>query len=293
MRAAAVAPLPETRPRGSPRGRVSSSRGRDPAPIPPAFNDAARPFVHSPREQRTPTRRWEMRNGARWILVAAMMAIPAVPSGAQERPRGGGLGPAARALRLGDEIELTDAQRQQLRELRSDALAALEGWERERLEARQELRARRRQVVADPETTQAELRGLREEARARMGGLLSRRRELTAPIQERFEAIVGAEQRLRLREPDRRDRGAAARRGTMRDRWGRGEMRGRGGSPSPRGRVREGRNRSGVGDLPATPGGLIPEPTVGLGGSNPTPDALRASTPRPGPVSHAGSRRTR
>jgi Spy/CpxP family protein refolding chaperone len=183
-----------------------------------------------------------MRNGARWILVAVLAAVPTVALGAQERPPRSGLGPSgvdravARALRLGDEIELTDTQRQQLRELRSEALSALESWERESLAARQELRARRRQVVADPETTQAELRTLREEARTRMDELRSRRRELTAPIQERYEDIVGAEQRLQLRELSRRERGRVARGRTMRDRWSRGEVRPRGGPPSRRGR---------------------------------------------------------
>jgi Spy/CpxP family protein refolding chaperone len=202
-----------------------------------------------------------MKNGARWTLVAAMMAIPAVALGAQERPRRGGLGPAdvdraaARALRLGDEIELTDAQRQQLRELRSEALSALESWERESLDTRQELRARRRQLVADPETTQGELGALREEVRTRMDELRTRRRELTAPIQERYENIVGAEQRLRLRELGRSERGRVARGRTMRDRWGRGEVRRRDGPPSRRGRGPEGPTPDAIGNPRATPGG--------------------------------------
>jgi hypothetical protein len=195
------------------------------------------------------------------MLVAAMVTLPGVALGAQERPGRAGIGPAAvdraaaRALRLGDEIELTDAQRQQLRDLRTDALAALERWERESLEVRQELRARRRQVVGDPETTQEELRGLRDEARTRMAELRSRQRELTAPIQERYEAIVGAEQRLQLRETVRRDRGRAARGRAMRDRWDRVEGRPRRGPSARRGGGPDGRPGGGIGPRSPAPRG--------------------------------------
>jgi Spy/CpxP family protein refolding chaperone len=172
-----------------------------------------------------------MKSRARWIWVAAMVAVPGVASAAQQRPPRGLAGPAgvdraaARALRLGEEIGLTETQRDELRDLRADALGEMETWERELLEARQELRARRREVGADPATTRAEREALREEARSRMEALAERRRERTAPLQARYETILGPEQRLELRDGLRRDRRRAGPRGARPDRGRRGERR--------------------------------------------------------------------
>lgn len=161
-----------------------------------------------------------------WMIVAVMVSLPGFGLEAQQRPRRGGAGPGevdravARALRMGDEIDLTDAQREQLRGVQAEALQALETLEREQLELRQELRASQRQAAADPATTREDLRTLRGQARADREAFRDRARELAAPLRERYEGILDAEQRLELRE---------------RGRAGRARFRSRRTSPSRRG----------------------------------------------------------
>lgn len=198
---------------------------------------------------------------ARWILVAAMASFPMEGLEAQRPPARSGdqAGPArvdraaAQALRLGDEIELTEAQRSELQALRGEALQALETLEQERLDLRQQLRAHRRAAEANPETTLDDLRALRVESRARMEALGVRERELTAPIQERYEGVLGAEQRLELRERGRSMRARAGNARGMRGRWNRGGEGGGGRDVTRRSRARSPRPGRGDGAGFGTP----------------------------------------
>lgn len=184
-----------------------------------------------------------MKGNRRWALVAVLVAASTVPVDAQGPPRRGGADPmavdraAARALQMADELELTESQRSELQSIRSEALAALETLEQERLGLRQELRAQRLQDGGAADRTREEVRTLREEQRARMEAFRERERALTGPVLERYEGALGAEQRLQLRELQR-DRSARARRsaeGGSRMNRGRAEFRSRRGDRGDRG----------------------------------------------------------
>ena len=169
-----------------------------------------------------------MKGKTMWMVIATLVVASAVPVEGQAPSRRGGVAPmsvdraAARALQLADELELSEEQRDDLHEVRAGALAALETLERERLDLRQELRARRRQQEVAGEGSAAEMRGLRDEQRSRMEALRDRERELTAPLMERYESVLGAEQRLQLQEMQRDRRARAWRGSDVRRRMDRG-----------------------------------------------------------------------
>ncbi|MEJ2539440.1 MAG: Spy/CpxP family protein refolding chaperone [Gemmatimonadota bacterium] len=176
-----------------------------------------------------------MRFGGWWVpMVVAALCLPASSLEAQRRAPGVERGPgsvdraAEAALRRGDELALTEAQRTALDVLRGEALVEQERLEREALALRQELRALRRSELAGPETTREEVQAFREEARARMEALRTRRHQAVIPLQERLEEILTTEQRLELRELQRNQRRRDGRHGM------RGGRRGGQDRPGPR-----------------------------------------------------------
>ncbi len=179
----------------------------------------------------------------RWAVSAALAAALAMPVAVEAQAARAAAGPmrvdraAARALQMAEELELTEDQRSELQSIRSEALAALETLEQDRLDLRQELRTQRREEWGAGDRTREEARALRWEQRGRMAALRERERALTGPIMERYEGVLGAEQRLQLRELVR-DRGVRRRRGPeARNRMnrGQGEFRGRRGDSTDRG----------------------------------------------------------
>ncbi|HSM03503.1 MAG TPA: Spy/CpxP family protein refolding chaperone [Longimicrobiales bacterium] len=177
-----------------------------------------------------------MRTHGWWAaaMVAGLGLAEAGALTAQGRMGPGPRGPdqtAAAALRLADELELTEEQRSALEALRGESLEALEAWEQETLEARQEMRARMRTAPRD-DAEQRE--ALRAEMRERMETLRDRRAALTDPLRTRLEEILTAEQRETLRS-ELRTRRPGARNGGRRGppRAGRGARGARDGRVAP------------------------------------------------------------
>lgn len=168
-----------------------------------------------------------------WWVAAMMAGLGLADAGtltAQGRGGPRSMGPggpdraAAAALRLADELELTDGQRTELEALRQESLSALEALEQETLDARQEMRARMR---TEPRDDAAQREALRSEMRERMQTLRERRVALTTPLRTRLDEILSPEQREGLRA-ELRNRGPDGR-------WGNrpaGRRGGRGGNSS-------------------------------------------------------------
>lgn len=135
---------------------------------------------------------------------------------------GGGNLTVERVIRLADELELTEAQREQLESIRVELLEARTGQTVQRMELLSEIQA----GIREPEAMRAQARELAGQTRESLG-----------EMRDRYEEILTEEQRQELRRLDRRttwrDQGVRSRRGSerferMRDSRGRGAMDRRG-----------------------------------------------------------------
>lgn len=141
--------------------------------------------------------------------------------GADVRGGGGNLA-VERVIRLADELELTEAQREQLESIRVELLEARASETVRRMELLSEIQA----GIREPEAMRAHARELAGQAR-----------ESLREMRGRYEEILTEEQREELRRLNRRnalrDRGVRSRRGNerfqrMRNYRGRGAMDRRG-----------------------------------------------------------------
>ncbi len=135
---------------------------------------------------------------------------------------GGGNLTVERVIRLADELELTEAQREQLESIRVELLEARAGRTVRQMELLSEIQA----GIREPEAMRAQARELAGQARESLG-----------EMRDRYEEILTQEQRQELRRLNRRtawrDRSVRSRGGSerferMRNSRGRGVMDRRG-----------------------------------------------------------------
>ncbi|MCY4397867.1 MAG: Spy/CpxP family protein refolding chaperone [Gemmatimonadetes bacterium] len=142
--------------------------------------------------------------------VAAFALVAAVAVGASELTaqrqgpgmRSGNAGASAveRAIRLADELQLTQAQRDQLESIRVDMLEQRASRTVSFMTLTSEVRA----GIREPEAVRQELAALREELATG-----------ATAFRDRFTEILSEDQRAQLRQMDRR--GAVRQRGIRRD----------------------------------------------------------------------------
>lgn len=134
------------------------------------------------------------------LLALAVLAIPGSDALAQRTQRGGHADMAATALRLADELELSDGQRSSLESLRLEMLE-------ERQARVSTLMALRSDIAAGTRE--------REAMRAEMRDAREMQREKRDSWRTRFQEILTDEQKETLKElrPEQRRRPAVGRRG--------------------------------------------------------------------------------
>lgn len=140
---------------------------------------------------------------------------------------GGGNLTVERVIRLADELELTEAQREQLESIRVELLEARTGQTVQRMELLSEIQA----GIREPEAMRAHARELAGQARGSLREMRGRYEEILT--EEQREELRRLNRRNALRDPGVRNSRAGGRFERMRDSRGRGAMdRRRGSNPA-------------------------------------------------------------